>query len=91
VYLVEHWYQVFRGQAEALSPSMFYPVKGTIGYSETMFVHALPYSGLRLAGMDMFSALAAPLVLFSFLNYVTCFFQSSAPTLTPEASPAVSC
>jgi hypothetical protein len=73
VYLVEHWYQVFRGQAELLSPAIFYPVKETIGYAETMFVHALPYSGLRLAGMDMFSALAAPLVLFNFLNYVTCF------------------
>src|SRR5688572_3103090 len=74
VYFVEHWFQVFRGQAELFSPGMFYPVKGTIGYAETMFVHALPYSGLRLAGMDMFSALAAPLVLFNFLNCVTCFF-----------------
>ena len=33
VYVVEHWYQVFRGQAEPLSPDMFYPVKGTIGLS----------------------------------------------------------
>lgn len=74
VYLVEHWYQVFRGQAELFSPAMFYPVKGIIGYSETMFVHALPYSGLRLAGMDMFSALAVPLVVFSFLNYASCYF-----------------
>ena len=74
VYLVEHWYEVFRGQAEMLSPSIFYPIEGTIGYAETMFVHALPYSGLRLAGMDMFSALAVPLVVFSFLNYVACFF-----------------
>ena len=74
VYLVEHWYQVFRGQAELLSPGMFYPVKGTIGYAETMFVHALPYSVLRLAGMDMFAALAVPLVLFNLLNYVACFF-----------------
>lgn len=73
VYLAEHWYQVFRGQAEALSPGMFYPVKGTMGYAETMFVHALPYSGLRLAGMDMFSALAVPLVLFSFFNYAACY------------------
>ena len=74
VYLVEHWYQVFRGHAELVSPSMFYPVKGTIGYAETMFVHALPYSGLRLAGMDMFTALAVPLVLFNFFNYAACFF-----------------
>jgi hypothetical protein len=74
VYLVEHWYQVFRGQAEPLSPGMFYPVKGTIGYAETMFVHALPYSGLRMAGMDMVTALVVPLVLFNFLNYLACFF-----------------
>jgi hypothetical protein len=74
VYLVEHWYQVFRGQAELLSPGMFYPVKGTLAWTETMFFHALPYSVLRSAGMDMFSALAVPLVLFSFLNYVACFF-----------------
>ena len=73
VYLVEHWYQFFRGQTEALSPAIFYPVKGTIGYVETMFIHSLPYSGLRLAGMEMFSALIAPLILFTFLNYVTCF------------------
>ena len=45
VYFGEHWFQVFRGQAEALSPGMFYPVKGTIGYAETMVFHALPYSG----------------------------------------------
>ena len=74
VYLVEHWYQVLRGHAEAFSPAIFYPVKGAIGYSETYFVHALPYSGLRLAGMDMFSALAVPLVVFTFLNYAACFY-----------------
>ena len=74
VYVLEHWHQVFRGQAELLSPGMFYPVKGTLAWAETMLFHALPYSGLRSAGMDMFSALAVPLVLFSFLNYVACFF-----------------
>jgi hypothetical protein len=72
IYLTEHWYQVFRGQAEALSPAMFYPVKGTLGYSEVMFLHGIPYSLLRASGLDMFSAVAVPLVLFSFLNYVAC-------------------
>jgi hypothetical protein len=74
VYMVEHWYQVFRGNAEILSPAMFYPAKGTIGYSEAMILHAFPYSGLRLAGVDMFTALAVPVVVFAFLNYAACYY-----------------
>jgi hypothetical protein len=73
IYLTEHWYQVFRGNAEALSPAMFHPVKGTMGYAETMFIHALPYTALRVAGMDMFGAIAVPVMLFTFLNYATCY------------------
>src|SRR5882672_7359539 len=47
VYLAEHWYQVLLGQAELISPGMFYPVKGTIGYTDPIMAHALPYSLLR--------------------------------------------
>lgn len=74
VYMVEHWYQVLRGNAEVLSPAMFYPIKGTIGYMEAMILHAFPYSGLRLAGVDMFTAFAIPVVLFGFLNYAACYY-----------------
>jgi len=40
---------------------------------DTLVVQALPYSLLRLAGFDMFSALAVPVVLLNFLNYLACF------------------
>lgn len=73
VYIAEHWYQVLLGHGELLSPGMFYPVKGSLGYTDTLVAHALPYSLLRVAGFDMFSALAVPVVLVNFLNYVTCF------------------
>ena len=73
VYFAEHWYQVLLGHGELLSPAMFHPVKGSLGYMDIFVAHALPYSLLRAAGLDMFSALTVPVVLFSFLNYLTCF------------------
>src|SRR5262247_2529271 len=73
VYLAEHWYQVFSGHGELLSPGMFHPAKESLGYTDIFVAHALPYSLLRVAGLDMFSALTVPVVLFSFLNYLACF------------------
>ena len=73
VYLAEHWYQVFSGHGDLLSPAMFHPVKGSLGYTDTFVVYALPYSLLRVAGVDMFSALMVPVVLLTFVNYLTCF------------------
>lgn len=49
--ILEHWWQVFRGAAPWLSPSFFFPVQGVLGYSEAGFLFALPYAGLRLAGL----------------------------------------
>jgi hypothetical protein len=73
VYIAEHWYQFLLGHGELLSPSMFHPVKGSLGYADPKAGHALLYSLLRLADFDMFSALAVPIVLFSFLNFLACF------------------
>lgn len=73
VYLCEHWYQSLRGQAELLSPGMFYPVKGTLGYSECLVGYGVPYAILRACGVEMFSALEIIVILLTFLNYATCF------------------
>jgi hypothetical protein len=72
-YLCEHWYQVLHGKAQLLSPSMFYPVEGTLGYSDTLLLFALPYSGLRAVGLDVFTALAVVVVAFSLLNFLAGF------------------
>ncbi len=73
VYIAEHWYQALQGHADLLSPGMFHPVKGTLGYTDAFAAHALPYSLLRAAGLDMFSALAVPVVLLNFFTYIACF------------------
>jgi hypothetical protein len=72
-YLCEHWYQALRGNVELLSPSIFYPVKGTLGYSDALLLLAGPYSVLRAAGFDIFTALAVVAVAFNFLNFVAGF------------------
>lgn len=72
-YLCEHWYQALRGKAELLSPAIFYPVKGVLGYSDVLLVLAAPYSVLRAAGLDIFTALAVVAVAFNFLNFIAGF------------------
>jgi hypothetical protein len=72
-YICEHWYQALRGNAELLSPAIFYPVKGTLGYSDALLLLAAPYSVLRASGFDIFTALAVVAVAFNFLNFVAGF------------------
>jgi hypothetical protein len=72
-YLCEHWYQALRGKAALLSPAMFYPARGTLGYSDALLLFVPPYSLLRGGGCDIFTALAFTVVGFNFLNFVAGF------------------
>ncbi|MDQ2974166.1 MAG: hypothetical protein M3R69_01995 [Acidobacteriota bacterium] len=72
-FLLEHWYQVFRGAESWLSPPMFYPVKGVIGYADLLIGYAVPFSILRMFGVGMFEAAEAVVVLFNFVNYLVCY------------------
>jgi hypothetical protein len=72
-FLLEHWYQVCRGTEGWLSPPMFYPVKGVIGYADLLIGYAVPFSILRMFGMGMFEAAEAVIILFNFLNYLVCY------------------
>ncbi len=72
-FLVEHWYQVVKGNNSWLSPPMFYPVKGTIGYADLMIGHAFPYTILRAIGLDMFHASELAIILLNFANFFVCY------------------
>jgi hypothetical protein len=72
-YLCEHWYQALHGKADWLSPAMFYPAKATLGYTDGLLLFVPPYSALRGAGLDIFTALAVTVVAFNFLNFVAGF------------------
>ena len=71
--LHEHWLQVFRGHVPWTSPPFFYPVKGTLGYSDTYLLNQVFYTPLRLAGLDQFLALEWTLVLMSIVGFVCMF------------------
>ena len=72
-YLLEHWYQFFKGNDNWLSPQMFYPVKGVMAYADLLFAYSIPYSILRTSGVGMFEACEFTLIILNFLNYLVCF------------------
>jgi hypothetical protein len=72
-YLCEHGYQALRGKAEWLSPAMFFPARGTLGYTDALLVFIPPYALLRMASLDIFTALAITVVAFNFLNFIAGF------------------
>lgn len=74
LYILEHWFQAWRGRADVLSPGMFHPVEHTLAYADTMAVHAIPYSLLRFLDIGLYPSLGLTLVLFSFLNFVAGYY-----------------
>src|SRR4051812_28688669 len=54
IYINEHWFRVFSGLADFRSPSQFYPLQGTLGYSDAFFLYQIFYSPLRFLGFDGF-------------------------------------
>jgi len=71
-FVLEHWNAVAAGAARWRSPLIFYPVDGTLGYSDTLlgvgWVHVL----LRRLGLGVFTAMNAQLVLWSVLAFAAC-------------------
>lgn len=74
VFLLEHWNRVFTGNAEWASPSMFYPVKGVLGYSDMLFGMGVPYTVFRNSGLNLFEAANATVVALSLLSYLSAYW-----------------
>ena len=52
--ILEHWYNVLRGHSSWSTGFYFYPYTGTLGFNDGYFLYGLPYSLLRLCGVDPF-------------------------------------
>ena len=61
--ILEHWWQVLQGAVPWLSPTFFFPVQGVLGYSDALFLNALPYVVLRFLGIEPFTS--CQIVLFA--------------------------
>jgi hypothetical protein len=71
--LLEYLYRSFHGVGQMISPAFYYPTPRTLGYADVFLTHALFYSWLRGAGMDLFSSYQVCVLAFDILNYVFCF------------------
>lgn len=74
VFLLEHWHRVLGWNAEWTSPSMFYPVKGALGYTDMLFGTGVVHTIFRSVGMGLFQASNATVVLLSLLSYVCTYW-----------------
>lgn len=66
--IMEHWYDVFFNNASLRDLSIFYPVKNTLGYSDTVFLLSIPYLFFRLIGMEWLTAYQLTLIFVHFFG-----------------------
>lgn len=72
--VTEHWYQFIIGNEKIGELSTFYPIKNSLGYSDTFIGFALPYIIIRLLGNDMFSAFKITIVVIHFIGCLSALY-----------------
>ncbi len=73
VSILEHWFNVLRGNAAWDTTNYFYPYRGTLAYNDGYFLYGLAYSGLRALRLDPFAAAETVNVLLRVLGFATAF------------------
>ena len=69
IYTCEHWHKVFQGTAAWLSPPIFYPIQGVLGYSDALFIYAVPFSFFRYLQLDIYTSFQAIVLTLPILAY----------------------
>ena len=69
-YTLEHAFQSLSGHASILSPAMFYPEQGTLGYSDTLFAIVPIYAALRGLGLGILAATQWTIMGCNLLTYL---------------------
>src|SRR5581483_2212301 len=67
--ILEHWRAVARGQASFTSPNFFWPERGVLGYSESLFLMAVPYGLFRALGLDIYLAFESCLIVLRLIGF----------------------
>lgn len=73
VSILEHWFNVLRGDAAWDTTNYFYPYRGTLAYNDGYFLYGLGYAGLRALGLDPFASAEAVNVLLRVLGFATAY------------------
>lgn len=72
--LVEHWFRAFGGKEKFSIVNIFYPITNTLAYTDMLLALAIPYSILRLFGMNMFLANKIVLIGFHIFGSYSLFY-----------------
>lgn len=69
--LLEHWVKVFQGRAQAASPDFYFPQRGVLGYTVTLFLYAPPYAALRFFGLGRYLAFEVTMMLITAIGFAS--------------------
>lgn len=71
-FLLEHWNNALHLRADWRSPPMFWPVRGTLAYSDLLLGMALPHALLRSV-LDVFVAINVQLMLLTLATFAASY------------------
>jgi hypothetical protein len=71
IYVNENWYQSLLGHASWRTPAFYFPIKNTLGLSDTLLLWQLVYAPARALGADPFLAYQVVLIVLSALGFAT--------------------
>jgi len=69
----EHWYQVFSGRVGWKDIPQFWPLEGTLGFSDAFFLTSIPYSIARGLGADLYFSFMVMLLGIALIGYFSCY------------------
>jgi hypothetical protein len=71
-FLLEHWNNALHLRADWRSPPIFWPVRGTLAYSDLLVGMAVPHAVLR-AVLDVFVAINVQLILLTLATFASSY------------------
>ncbi|MCR5090941.1 MAG: YfhO family protein [Oscillospiraceae bacterium] len=72
--ITEHWFHVFKGESPITELGMFYPAKGTLGFSDIFLGYGIIHSILRIFGMDVYQAYKYTLVVIHLFGVFSLYY-----------------
>jgi hypothetical protein len=89
LHILEHWYRwLLRGEGAWLSLSSFFPLANTLGYTDSMFLLAVPFGLVRSLQLDLVTAYQFTLLFVHIVGYVA-FYHLLRSVLLLRRIPAL--
>jgi hypothetical protein len=67
--IIEHWRHVFAGTVHWTDPIVFFPARGTLGYTDAFFLVGAADAALRGLGLDAFTAFMVVMAAVSAIGF----------------------